>query len=465
MRRIGPIAAAVLSVGVAPVALAQDEPTPRALSLAAGYKAQFTCSGTFNAGKDLNSIEAYELTNVYPSYIPILETLPEAVIDREAKTVSVTYAEDMPPRIAAWRPRLGCTSLPPGQDDPSVLPTADTQDVKREASMPWPMGDKLPDSPLPNNVDQDVLSAAVDKAFAGDFGGVTSAVVIVQNDRLLMERYLEGYDIHTSQRTWSVAKSIGATVIGAAVMDGILDVDQPTGLSGWSAPGDPRAEITLENLLHMASGLDSEPVGSRTDAVYFGGGLVREHAAGNLLQAPPGERWRYANNDTMLALLTLREAMGVDAAYRAYPFSRVLHKIGMLNTQLETDWQGDFILSSQVWTTARDLARLGILYLNDGVWQGDRVLPKGWSDYVRTPAPSQPPARGDGPSRGYGAQFWLYDGFEGLPDGSYAALGNRGQIVMIIPERNVVVVRRGYDYRGNRFDEAKFSAEVLKALD
>ncbi|MEM9285507.1 MAG: serine hydrolase [Pseudomonadota bacterium] len=450
------------------MASAQDEerpPSRRAMSQAAGYKAQFTCSGLFNASKSLEQIAAHELTNIYPDYGPAMARLPDADVDQRRKTVSVTYADDMPPRIAAWRPHLGCASLPPGASDTGLLARSTAKKPRRRASTPWPQGDRLPTDDLPENVDKAMLASAFDGAFAGDFGGVTSAVVVVQDGRLISEQYLEGFDITTSQRTWSVAKSIGATVIGAAVEDGIVAVDQVTGIDQWSADGDPRGTITLANLLHMGSGLDSEPAGNRTDAIYFGGGLVTDHAKGNLLAAVPGERWRYANNDTMLALLTLREAMEDDAAYLRYPFERVLYKIGMLNTHLETDWQGNFILSSQVWTTARDLARLGILYLQDGVWEGERILPEGWADHVATPAPSQPPGADERPSRGYGAQFWLYQGYPGVPDGTYAALGNRGQFVIIVPERNVVIVRRGYDYRGERFDGPAFTGAVLAALE
>lgn len=450
-------------------ALAQaggEAPTRRAMSQAAGYKAQFTCSATFNAGKSREAIDADELTNIYPDYAPAMALLPDAAIDRRRKTVSVPYAEGMPPRTAVWREHLGCASLPPGAEDRTIPPRV-TIDMPRQQDVrarPWPDGDRVEETPLPANTDAAKLQEAVEGAFGGDFGGVTSAVLVVKDGRIVAERYKEGFDLYTSQRTWSVAKSIGATVIGAAIEAGFLDLQQPTGLEAWSEPGDPRAEITLENLLHMASGLDSEPAGNRTDAIYFGGGLVTDHAAGNVLAAPPGKRWRYANNDTMLALLTLRTAMDDDAAYLRFPFETVLYPIGMRSTKLETDWQGNFILSSQVWTTSRDLARLGLLYLNDGVWNGDRVLPEGWAEYVATAAPAQPPGSERRPSRGYGAQFWLYQGYDGVPEGTYAALGNRGQHVIIVPEAQTVIVRRGYDYRGARFDGPAFTAAVLAAF-
>ena len=434
------------------------------MSQAAGFKAQFTCSGFFNAGKTLEQIAAHELTNIYPDYGRPMARLPDAEVDDNKKLVQVTYAEDMPPRIAAWRPHLGCASLPAGATDLTLLPKVRVRKPQRRDDTIWPQGDHLPSDDQTLDAGQRALETTLKEAMAGAFGGVTSAVVVVKDGRLIGENYLDGFDIYTSQRTWSVAKSIGATVIGAAIEDGILKADQATGIDQWSSKGDPRGAITLANLLHMGSGLDSEPAGNRTDAIYFGGGLVTEHATGNVLAAMPGERWRYANNDTMLALLTLRQAMGDDEAYRRYPFEKVLYKIGMLNTHLETDWQGNFILSSQVWTTARDLARLGMLYLQDGMWEGERILPEGWADYVATPAPAQPANADQRPSRGYGAQFWLYQGFPGVPEGTYAALGNRGQFVIIVPEQNVVIVRRGYDYRGARFDGPAFTAAVLEAL-
>ena len=208
--------------------------------------------------------------------------------------------------------------------------------------------------------------------------------------------------------------------------------------------------------------------GNRTDQIYLGGGLVSHHATRNPLEAPPGERWNYSNNDTMLAMRTLREKIGYDKRYWEYPFKNLLHKIGMNHTSLEMDWNGDFIMSSQVWTTARDLARLGLLYLNDGVWEGEQILPDDWSDYVVSLATDQPDGYErdpEAPGRAYGAQFWLYKNYAGVPNDTYAALGNRGQFVIIVPSRNIVIVRRGYDYRGNYFDGPKFTADILSALD
>lgn len=453
-------------------ALAQEsEPTRQDLALAAGYKAMFTCSATFNGGKTPEQISQDELDHIYGDYSAAIAQVPDAEIDATKKVVSVPFADDMPPRLSVWREHLGCAALPQGAKSgfAKYLPHVKLKSPPpNSADMAWPMGDTLPNTPLPSKIKANELDAAVGKAFQSGFGGATSAVLVTQNGRVVAERYKEGFDKDTAQRTWSVAKSIAASVIGAAQQDGLIDVKDKTGLKAWSRKGDPRAEITIENLLQMASGLNSDPAGNRTDNIYFGGGLVVQNATKNPLEAPPGQRWRYANNDTMLAMRSLREAMGNDKKYFAYPFTALLHKIGMYDTTPEMDWGGDFVMSSQVWTTARDLSRLGTLYLNDGVWDGERLLPEGWANYVSTTAPAQPANRqgeaANEPGRGYGAQFWRYENYPGVPNDTYAALGNRGQFLIIIPSRQTVIVRRGYDWRGNYFDGPAFTAAILKTL-
>lgn len=449
---------AVSAFAVLGSAIAQEE-EPAHRSLVAGYKAAFTCSALFNAGRSPEQIADDELGRIYDGYRATLAELPDAVIDNEAKTVSVTYAEDMPPRIAQWRPFLGCAQLPTGAAGGSVQPPV--AKVKQTRDLPRPLREKLSkDGSLKR-----IVEAAFDRETYGA-GTETTAVLIVKDGAIVAERYRDEFDKETPQRTWSVAKSIAATIIGAAVHAGYVDVDEPAGLAAWGAPGDPRGAITIANLLHMSSGLTSPTAGNRTDDIYFGGGRVVDHAIANRLVAAPDARWRYANNDTMAAMRALRERMDDDDAFLTFPFERVLEPLGMRNTYLETDWNGDFVLSSQVWTTARDLARLGLLYLNDGVVRGQRILPEGWANYVATPAPAQPLLmRGDGTELpGYGAQWWLYGERHGLPAGTYAARGNRGQYLMVVPARNALIIRRGFD-DGGGFDLDQFAADILAALD
>ena len=447
----------------------QTEPTRQELAFAAGYKAMFTCSAVFNGGKSVEQIATDELQFTYPIYEALFDNVGDTVIDRTKQIVTVSYIDNMPPRISAYRPHLGCTALPVGatQSMVSRLPKVSFDRPVHNIDAIWPMGDRLPNSLPIDAVSKSRLDTVIDRAFSSSYGGRTSAIVVLKNGQIVGEHYKTGFDLNTSQRTWSVAKSVGASVIGAAVYQGLIKIDEPAALQAWSKPGDPRGTITIEHLLHMSSGLNSDPAGNRTDEIYMGGALVEQQATKSGLDAAPGTRWRYANNDTLLAMRALRERMD-DQAYLDFPFKALLHKIGTLNTVLETDWNGDFILSSQVWTTARDLARLGQLYLQDGVWDGERILPEGWASYVASPAPAQPWGEADEPEdghRGYGAQFWRYLDYPGVPNDTYTALGNRGQFLIVVPSEKVVIVRRGYDYRGNYFDGPDFVAAVLGALN
>ncbi len=161
----------------------------------------------------------------------------------------------------------------------------------------------------------------------------------------------------------------------------------------------------------------------------------------------------------------LRETMKDDQRYWRFPYEALLHKIGALNTTLETDWGGDFVSSSQVWMTARDMARLGQLYIQDGYWAGERILPQGFVDFVRRPGAAQPD-RTDPGSFGYGASFWLLDRFPGIPSDTYAGIGNRGQYLVIVPSLDIVIVRRGFDVAGQEgFDIVAFTRDVLSSID
>ncbi|MGQ4275571.1 serine hydrolase domain-containing protein [Pseudidiomarina sp. E22-M8] len=442
--------------------VAAEETDTTLNAYAAGYVAGFTCSATFNGTKTAEQVREHELSGIYPLIADRVAEM-SAEINREQKWVRVAYDDGQRARVSVWRPKLGCVDLPVGASYAAhgylANPFVDAEPPAADNGEPWQSNA----SPLTSE-QQSALATVVAQAFSKHYGAGarTSAVVIATPEHLLAERYLRGFTPETAQRTWSVAKSIGASVIGAAVYQRLLEVKDPAGLGNWSHPLDPRGAITLENLLQMASGLDSNVAGNRTDRVYMGGGLVSDTATESALEVTPGARWKYANNDTMLALRTLRERFATLDDYLRFPFRALLDKIGMQHTYLETDWQGDFILSSQVWTTARDLARLGVLHLNNGKWYDEQLLPDDWLDYVSTPAPAQPSAG----SPGYGAQWWLYnERFPELPNDTIAARGNRGQFLVIIPSHDLIVVRRGYDLAGQPgFNEHDFTRDVIKAL-
>jgi CubicO group peptidase (beta-lactamase class C family) len=459
--RLPAAVALLLVLALAGPAPAQVTET-RQRALAAGYKALFLCNGIFVSGRTQAQVEAEELSRIYPEYRAIVPTL-ETEVDPAARTVKVDFSEGMPSRIAIWRPlHLGCVLLPTGAGRdalPSASPTepvmwATAANLDKAA---WPMGDANAERKLAPDAEarlKTLLDQAFDAKTYGE-GSDTTGVVIIKDGKIIGERYRSGFDLHTATRTWSAAKSITGTLVGIAAKQGLLKVDAPANIPEWKTPGDPRAQITLADLMHMGSGLDSGVHGNRTDDIYLGGSAVTEKAVFMPLEAKPGTRWKYANDDTLLIVRSLRAVINDDKRYLAFPFRELFWKIGMAHTTPETDWQGNYILSSQVYTTARDLARLGLLLENDGVWNGERILPEGWMKYVTTPAPAQPPGADTGKSPGYGAQFWLWGPKQGLPEGTYAAEGSQGQFLMIVPSERLIVVRRGLD--GLAPGEAQFA--------
>lgn len=452
--------ALALLIGAVPAAVQpqQREPTTYDRAIAAGYKALTLCSGIFNARRTQAQIEALELTGIYPEYDAVVAVLP-ASVDRKERRVTVRFDEALPPRVAHSGADAGCFLYPIGAPPEPRLEGPMVVRVNSSHGEPlWPNGDARATA-RPKG-DSKALDRAMDSAFAAGFGegSRTTAVVVVQREKIVAERYAEGFGIHTSQRTWSVAKSLAGTIIGAAVHKGLIDPAAPAPVPEWRTPGDPRSKITLDQLVRMASGLRSATAGNRTDAVYFGGTAVTEETVAWPLEVSPGSRFRYANNDILLAVRALDSKAG-DQTYGRFPDTLLFNQIGMRHTIAEVDWKGNFILSSQVWSTARDLARFGILYLNDGTWLDRRILPEGWRDYVTRPSGPQP----DG-EFGYGATFWLMNRSPGVPTDTFAAFGNRGQYVVIVPSRKIVIVRRGEDPAGARFDVAKFTAEILAVL-
>ncbi len=451
--RAVPLCAILLSAGAA----AQVERPAYVRALAAGYKAAFVCSNLFNGGLSEAQTAADDLTGTYSNLNPFFPTL-STTVDRQRKTVSVPYDEAMPPRIAVWRPALGCAQLPIGAsaDAANALPRISVAPPNLDAR-PWPTGDRN----AAGKGDGDarsmarIVGSAFDRRTYGQ-GSETTAVVVVRNGRIVSEQYRSDLDMHSSQRTWSVGKSIAGTVIGAAVQQGLIDVVAPAPVPEWRRAGDPRQRITTDHLLRMASGLHSDHAGNRTDALYFGGVAVADQAAGWPLVTMPGTAFRYANNDTVLAIRGLQHVLGDGEKSLRFPFESLLWKVGMTRTVPETDWRGHFVMSSQVWTTARDLARLGLLHLNDGMWQGERILPVGWRDYVRKLGPAQPAT-----GFGYGATWWTFPRDSGLPQDAIVARGNRGQYVVVIPSRSVVIVRRGFDGAGMSFDVSEFTEDLL----
>jgi CubicO group peptidase (beta-lactamase class C family) len=372
---------------------------------------------------------------------------------------------------AAFREGIGCVILAPDQDfdDIAALPELGLPPPAGDpAVLPWPDGDVVPEHALEPAVEA-ALQAASDWAFDRESPEqVTTALLVVHRGQIVHERYAHGFDVGTRTRTWSTAKSIAATLIGMLVDRGKLSLDAPLAVD-WlpeTATGsDPRTAITLRHLLHMSSGL--EPVdndeleyATGSGLAYWAGASSSRAARGRGLVRAPGTSWDYENYDTLLAVHAMKQALGDPTAYLEFPRRALLDRIGMRNTLVGVDRFGDFILSSQVYTNARDLARFGLLYLNGGTWNGQRLLSETWIEFVRRPAPATE-TRG----REYGGHWWLVpDDRRDVPRDAYTTAGNRGQYVIVVPSHEVVIVRRGLDWGRQGFNCWDLTREVLKAF-
>jgi len=446
-------------------AATMDATTREKTSHALAMFAKLLCSGSFVVGRDPDEFFEHDIkTHVRPEGNPFEWDEVEIDIDRQRQQVTLSARGIS--RTARCHGGQGCTIIPEGSDEVHFTPVPVTPNVPDPETTPWPMGDKLPDEPLPPEVDQAGLEAAFDYAFndaALPKPQRTRAMVVVYKDRLIGERYAPGFDKDTRHVSWSSGKSITAALIGLLVKDGHFTVDQPAPLAEWQGADDPRREIRIADLLNMSSGLkfmraqdeDRLALGwtSQDDHmyIYFGAINVFEHSLSRPLEHPPGTVWRYRNGDTLsLGALVRRtvEARGED--YLTYPQRALFDKVGMRNMVLEVDPWGNFIMTGYDYGTARDWARFGLLHLRDGVWPvtGERILPEGWVDFIRTPAPAAE-------EKQYGGQFWLNAGgrHPDIPRDAFWAAGAWGQVTMAIPSRDMVIVRLGHaQYADDSFD-------------
>lgn len=380
-------------------------------------------------------------------------------VDREARSVSASLAGLAPSR-AVYRGPSGCLVLhgapPPAPPEP--IPAASPR--------------SLPKAPA-----SAALEAALDQAFAEPARPWrrTKAVVILHNGQIVGERYSPGYGPDTAITGWSATKSVTNALVGVLVQQGKLSVDGPTPVAAWR--GDSRRAISLDNLLRMTSGL---AVGDSLNAslksafdpsarMLFAERDMAGFAQARPLAAAPGTSWTYADASPTLTSRIIRDqAGGTEAAMLAFARRELFDRIGMEHATLELDATGTPLGATHMWASARDWARLGQLYLDDGVMDGARILPPGWADYSARPTPGAEPV-------GYGAGFWTNrdpgPGARrrialGMPADAYFARGHHGQYVVIVPSARLVVVRLGITPApGNDIEGvARLVAEAIAAI-
>ena len=295
--------------------------------------------------------------------------------------------------------------------------------------------------------------------------------VVLQDGRLVAERYAPGFSPDTPMLGWSASKSVLGALVGALVDDGRLALDAPVLAPEWAAPDDPRREITVDHLLRMSSGLAfDEPYvpGSDSTTMLFERGDMAAYAAAKPLAAPPGRVWSYASGTTnLLSRTALLAAGGTMAACQKYAWERLFEPAGMTSAVFEPDARGVMVGSSYFYATARDWARFGQLHLDDGVSEGRRVLSRAWIDHVRAPAPAAPLGEYGGHFRlnGRAAPGSPARAFPDLPADMYFARGFGLQVVAVFPARRAVIVRLGWTLDDDAFDMNREFADLLASLE
>jgi CubicO group peptidase (beta-lactamase class C family) len=413
----------------------------------AGY-AKIMCSAFFITGLDPEF--AAENVGYFTSPYPERAKVGKPVIDRSAKTVSVTLPNGVT-RTAKYLGDQGCVTLPAGKSSVNFTPLPLKSQLPDASTLPWPMGDVPAEDALAADIDTAKVKQAVDAAFE-PAEGMTSAFVVTWRGRLIGERYGETITGHTPLESWSMGKSVTATLMGILIKQGAYDLWQRAPIPEWQGEGDARAKIRIADLLRMSSGLrikapqdpDYDPSGTYPDHVYlYTGGVDSFHyAATRPLQWPPGMVGRYHNTDPVLINYLIRLAVEKRGEeYLSFPRRALFDKIGIRTIVIETDPFGNFLTQGYDFASGRDWARLGNLYLQDGVWKGERILPEGYVKFVSTVAPAWEADK----RPVYGGFFWINgNGAFPVPKEAYFMAGAGGQTTLIIPSHDLVVVRLGH---------------------
>jgi CubicO group peptidase (beta-lactamase class C family) len=441
-RRLILILATSTALGALVLGVARAHDVPK---VATGFVANILCSETFVS--DLDPERAFaETTEAMPG-TGLITWAMDYKIDRAAKDVTVTLF-GLGRSHAVYREGLGCYLALSGAVADGSLPPPDGK--VQPALLPEIAGPSLVAPATPQ------LEAALDRAFAeGEAPPFrrTRAVVVVKDGRTAAERYADGYGIDTPILGFSATKSVISALIGILVRKGTLTLDRPVPVAAWQAPGDPRGAITIDQLLRHTAGL---ALGSSLQAslasalepvnrMKFMEGDKAAYAETIGLETAPGTAWNYHDGNTIILSHLIRDAAGGKPAdVLRFARTELFEPLGMRHVTLEFDEAGTPEGSSQMLAPARDWARFGLLYLNDGVVGGRRILPEGWVNYSASPTKNA--------WVGYGAGFWTNrgEGFgaayrieHGWPRDAFFAKGSIGQYVIVIPSERLVIVRLG----------------------
>lgn len=408
------------------------------------------CSSVLVSGRTVDHVRAHEVSN--PALSDASFSFQDDVVSGTLNGMTVE---------ALYRPHLGCTLLK--NTSPQVLRAqfnAELYPVTTASEQPWPLGNQvnLPDA-VPG-VDLAAINAAVATAFEDmepDQDIDTRAVIVIHKGQIIAEKYAEPFHADMPQLGWSMSKTVTAALTGILAGDGLLHMDSVTRVAEWQGGNDERRRIVIDDLLRMSSGLEYSEVytaGSMSDVILmlYTTGDTAAYAVNKPLLHTPGTSFYYSSGTTNILSRINRQVFNNHQSYFNFPQERLFSKLGMSSAVFETDASGTFVGSSYLYATPRDWAKIALLYLQDGVWNGEQILPEGWVDYSLMP--TQAAAQGE-----YGVQIWLNAGagvnpedrpFPQFPTNMFYLSGFEGQNIVVLPDQELIVLRMGYTPRGPR---------------
>ncbi len=411
------------------------------LDLISGFSAKSMASGHFIDHRSQEMIEKGD------NDIKLVD-LAKNQIDENGKfaTASVYGLKE---RKAIYREGLGATLI---NDDFDISkPYEIPKRTKLNTNLPFPYGNNEPKDTVFSDIDYAKLEKAVANAFdmKGEKNKRTRSVLVIYKDKIIAEKYDTGFDKNSKILGWSMTKSITATIYGILQKQGKIDILKPAPIAEWA--NDERAKITINDLLHMNSGLEWEEDYTKIcDAtkMLFQAEDMSQAQLQKPAQFTPNTHWNYSSGTSNLLSVILRKQFKTHQEYLDFWYSALIDKIGMNSMVVETDMAGNYVGSSYSWATTRDWAKFGLLYLHKGNWNGEQLFDESWAKYVATPTNT---------SNGkYGAHFWLNAGgyYPDAPRDLYSANGFQGQKVFILPSQDLVIVRMGltedakFDFNG-----------------
>ena len=420
------------------------------LDLISGFSAKSVASAHFIDDRNLKSIQQGD------NDIPKIDWATNEINNGRKFVTSSVHG--LKKRKAIYREGLGATLI---NDDFDVNKSYEVpKRKKRNTRLPFPYGNLEPKDTFFVDINYDKLQKAVDNAFdkRGEKKKRTRSVIVVYKDKVIGEKYARGFSERSKILGWSMTKSLSATYFGILQKQGKIDIMKPAPIAEWK--NDERSKITINDLLHMNSGLEwDEDYGKISDVtqMLFQAVDMTKSQAEKKLKYQPNTHWNYSSGTTNLLSGILRNHFKTHQEYLDFWYNSLFDKIGMNSALVETDMSGNFVGSSYGWATTRDWAKFGLLYLHKGNWNGEQLFDESWAKYVSTPTNT---------SKGrYGAQFWLNAGgyFPDVPKDMFYCSGFQGQMVAIFPSHDLVIVRMGLT-ENPEFDFNEFLKDILESL-